>query len=398
MTLRLYYDDAYTLNFDAQVVERLDYRQRPALVLDRTYFYPEGGGQPADQGVLNGVRVIDVQSRDSDRAVLHILERQLPDAQVEGHIDSQRRFDLMQHHSGQHILSQALIQAASAETISVHMSPDSMTIDVNRTGIGADEWATVEALANGVVQENRTIRCWYPSADELAGISLRKTPEVAGKLRIVDVGGFDVTACGGTHVARSGEIGLIKVIRAERRGDTTRLEFRCGKRALADYSAKNDVINRLTAEASVGQPDLVDAFRRITSENKTLRAALKIAREQLAESEAQQIVAATALNNGRRVVTRVFTDRSAEDARLLLQKLCAQAGVVVLFGVAGDTAQLMFGRADDVALDVVPLLKQALAALNCDRGGGRPNLAQGGGISATPEQITAAIGTVLPSL
>src|SRR5579871_5640476 len=206
-TQRLYYDDSYTLGFNADVIEKTTYKDRPALVLDRTYFYPEGGGQPPDTGLLNGVPVIDVQTRDADRGVLHVLEKPLTDQRVEGQIDAERRTDHMQHHSGQHILSQALSQAAHAETVSVHMSADTMTIDVKRTNLTPDEWLAVEALANRIVQENRAVRCWFPEPDELASLALRKMPDVVGKVRIVDVGGFDVTACGGTHVAHTGEIG-----------------------------------------------------------------------------------------------------------------------------------------------------------------------------------------------
>src|SRR5258708_33748799 len=138
-TERLYYDDSYTLDFNATVLEQTTYKDRPALVLDRSYFYPEGGGQPADSGQLNGVNVLDVQTREADRAVFHILDKPLPDKQVEGEIDPVRRTDHMQHHSGQHVLSQALSQAAQAETVTVHMGADTMTIDENRNSLSPDD-------------------------------------------------------------------------------------------------------------------------------------------------------------------------------------------------------------------------------------------------------------------
>jgi alanyl-tRNA synthetase len=270
MTERLYYNDSYTLTFDAQVVEQTTFKDRPAVVLDRTYFYPEGGGQPCDLGTLNGVRVVDVQIRESDRAVLHVLEQPISAAQVAGKIDAERRADYMHHHSGQHILSQALLQAAEAETVSVHMSADTMTIDVKRINISPEEWQRVEALANRVVQENRPVRAIFPTAEELAELRIRKLPDVAGKVRIVDMGGFDFTACGGTHVAHTGEIGMIKVIRYERRGDTTRLEFKCSERALNDYRAKNDIVNRLAAQLTVGFWELPDAITRLQDESKAI--------------------------------------------------------------------------------------------------------------------------------
>src|SRR5260221_6049945 len=167
-TERLYYEDSYTLAFSATVLEQTTYKDRPAVVLDRSYFYPEGGGQPADSGQLNGVNVLDAQTREADRAVLNMLETPLADKQVEGQIDPVRRTDHMQHHSGQHVLSQALSQAAQAETVSVHMGADTMTIDVNRNGLSPDEWQQVEALANRIVLENRPVRSWFPNPSELA--------------------------------------------------------------------------------------------------------------------------------------------------------------------------------------------------------------------------------------
>src|SRR5258708_5423152 len=277
-TERLYYDDSYTLEFDAHVVEQTTLKERPALVLDRTYFYPEGGGQPPDNGLINGVPVIDVQTRAADRAILHILESPLQDSRIEGRIDAARRMDHMQHHSGQHVLSQALSQASQAETISVHMGTDSMTIDVKRTNLSPEDWLAVEELANQIVLEDRAVRCWFPEPNELAALSLRKLPDVAGKVRIVDMGGFDVTACGGTHVARTGEVRLIKGWRFSRRGDTTRLEFKGGGRSLRDYRDKNDVINRLASDMTIGYWDLPDALQRLQKEAKSLKAGLKAAR------------------------------------------------------------------------------------------------------------------------
>lgn len=390
-TERLYYNDSYRLGFNADVVEQTSYKQRPALILDRTYFYPEGGGQPNDTGLINGVKVLDVQTRDADRAVLHVLERELHDPHVEGQIDADRRTDYMHHHSGQHILSQALSQAAKAETVSVHMSVDSMTIDVRRTNISPEDWLAVEELANQIIRENRAVRAWFPEPDELAQLSLRKLPDVAGKVRVIDIGSFDVTACGGTHVAHTGELGLIKVVRFERRGDTTRLEFKCGERALHDYRDKNDVINRLTADLTVGYWQLGEAVSRLQAESKTLRAELKAARDQLTDAEAAAILAATPVQNERRIIVQAFDNRDVNEVRLLAQKLTAQPGTIALLGIAGEKAQLLFGRSENITVDMANLLKEALKTIKSERGGGRPNFAQGGGVPATLYEVKAAL-------
>ncbi len=395
-TKRLYYADSYTLSFEASVLELTTHEGRPAVVLDRTYFYPEGGGQPADRGALNGVRVIDVQTRPSDRAVLHVLEAPLQTGRVVGEIDGERRHDFRVHHSGQHILSQALERAAAARTLSVHMSESSMTIDVDRTDIAPEEWEAIENLANRIVLEDRPVRAWFPNAKELAALNIRKLPEVEGRLRVVDVGGFDITACGGTHVARTGEIGLIKVIKAERRGESTRLEFKCGERALRDYRVKNDVINRLAAALTVGYWELPEAAARLQEQNRALQSELKAAREQLAGHEAAALLAQARQHSAYRLVARAFT-RHADEIRLLAQALVAEAGVVALLGVAGEKAQLVFARSADVPIDMQPPLKKALDLLG-GRGGGRPNLAQGGGVSADLAQVQAAIDAAVELL
>jgi alanyl-tRNA synthetase len=395
-TERLYYDDAYTLHFEANVLEVTTRAQQPALVLDRTYFYPEGGGQPSDRGTLNGVRVRDVQTRPSDRAVLHVLESPLTAQRVIGEIDGERRRDLRSHHSGQHVLSQALERVAQARTLSVHMSETSMTIDVDRVNIAPETWEAVEALANQIVLEDRPVRAWFPTPEELVALNLRKLPEVDGKVRIVDIGGFDITACGGTHVARTGEIGIIKVIKAERRGETTRLEFKCGARALRDFQAKHEVINRLMAALTVGYWELPETVARLQEQNRTLQSELRAAREQLAVYEAASLLASASSHGAYRLVARAFA-RSADEVRLLAQALVAESGVVALLGAAGEKAQLIFARSADVALDVLPLLKKALEQLG-GRGGGRPNMAQGGGASADLDQVQAAINTALTML
>ncbi len=390
-TERLYYNDSYTLEFNADVVEHTTFKQRPALVLDRTYFYPEGGGQPNDTGSINGVPVIDVQTREADRVVLHVLDHRLDDQHIEGQIEAARRLDHMQHHSGQHVLSQALSRAAKADTLSVHMSGERMTIDVNRANLSPEDWLAVEELANRIVLEDRLVRAWFPEPDELAALAIRKMPDVVGKVRIVDVGGFDITACGGTHVARTGEIGLIKVVKFERRGDTTRLEFKCGGRAIRDYRDKNDVVNRLVTDMTVGYWELPDAMKRMQDENKALRAELKTVREQLIDAEALALLPSAVPHGDWRIVARVFDNRDVNEVKLLAQKLTAQPGVIALLGIAGEKAQLLFGRAENVTADMVPVLKKGLTVLGSERGGGRPNFAQGGGVAATLEQVTEAI-------
>jgi alanyl-tRNA synthetase len=390
-TQRLYYTDSYTTAFDAVLVERTTYNGAPAVVLDRTYFYPTSGGQPYDTGQLNGVRVTEVVVRETDAAVLHVLEAELGGDQVTGRIDWPRRFDHMQHHTGQHILSQAFVQLAKAETVGFHVSPDSITIDLNKPGIKPATVDAVEDLANQIIAENRPVRVWYPSDDEIASLHLRKVPEVEGALRVVAVEDFDTTACGGTHVAHTGEIGVIKVLRVEKRGDTVRVEFRGGMRALLDYRQKHALISQLAADLTTGYAEIPVLLQKLRDENKSLQRELRTVRAGLLEHEAEQLWKAAPQVGRYTLILQAFENRDAAEVRQLVQHLIAHPTTVALCGAAGEKAQLILGRSDDLPYDMVPALLRGLAVWKVDRGGGRPSFAQGGGVAASVQEVQAAL-------
>lgn len=394
-TQRLYYTDSYTTAFDAVLVERTTYHGAPAGVLDRTYFYPTSGGQPYDTGQINGVRVTEVLVRESDAAVLHVLEAELDTDQVTGRIDWPRRFDHMQHHTGQHILSQAFVRLAKAETVGFHLSPDSITIDLDKPGIKPATVDAVEDLANQVVAENRPVRVWYPSDDEIAALRLRKVPEVEGALRVVAVEDFDTTACGGTHVAHTGEIGVIKVLRVERRGETVRVEFRCGTRALLDYRQKHALVSQLAADLTTGFTEIPTLLQKLREENKSLQRELRAVRAGLLEHEAEQLWKAAVQEGSYTLILRAFENRDVAEIRQLVQHLIAHPSTVALCGVAGDKAQLILGRSDDLTYDMVPALMRGLATWKVERGGGRPSFAQGGGVAASVQEVQAALAAAI---
>jgi alanyl-tRNA synthetase len=397
-TQRLYYSDSYATSFQASPVERTSYLDAPAIVLDRSYFYPTSGGQPHDTGTLNGVPVRDVVVRESDGAVLHILDGEIDEPSLTGQIDWERRFDHMRHHTGQHILTQAFIRVASAETIGFHMSADSITIDLDRANLTAQQIDAAEDLANQIVAENRPVRAWYPAEDELVHLALRKVPEVAGKLRIVAVEEFDVTACGGTHVARTGEIGIVKVLRVDKRGDAARVEFRCGTRALHDYRQKNALMNQLAAELTTGYWEVPAALQRLRDENKALRRDLRSLQGDLLAYEADRLWQAADRSDGYALVGEVFEDRDVSDVRQIAQHLIAHPATVAVCGIAGEKAHLIAARSDDLPHDMVTVLKQGLGVWNIDRGGGRPSFAQGGGVAATRAEVESALQAALTAV
>jgi alanyl-tRNA synthetase len=318
MTERLYYDDSYATEFTARVVERVEIEGHTALALDRTYFYPTGGGQPHDLGTIQGAPVIDVRLRDGDGAIVHVLgdspAARRADEEVQCQIDWARRFDHMQHHSGQHILTQSFVERASANTIGFHLSPNSVTIDLDKT-VSLEAAYEAEDVANHLVQENRAItaRVLDESAARQLGARIRRIPGhlATDGLRVVEVEDFDLTACGGTHVAQTGEIGVIKVMKIEKYKEGSRIEFVCGGRALQDYRAKNEAILRLPADLSVGYWELDQAVARLRDELKDSQSALKRASASLLESEAPALLASATMHDGMRVVVRAFEGRDA---------------------------------------------------------------------------------------
>lgn len=401
MTDRLYYSDSYHTTFDARVVERLNLDGSPAVVLDRTAFYPTGGGQPYDTGSLhisslqgNGIPVLDVVEREGDRAVIHVLSRieavdtLRPGVQVQGEIDWSRRFDHMQQHTGQHILSQAFAQKAGAATIGFHLSGDYSTIDLNRSDLSDDDIGHAESLANQTVFSDRSVSVRLMTPDEAAALPLRKPPTVQDSVRVVQIEGFDWSACGGTHVARTGEIGLIKVVRSERRGPETRIAFLCGHRALAHYHMLNTLTRDLAMHLTVGVEELPQAIERLRTEARTVRKDRDRLHELLLDHQAVALIAGAQMMGPVSVVRKVFEARDVEEIRRLAARIAAQPGHIALLGVKGEKAQLVFSRAADLNYDMRPLLQEACRLVG-GGGGGSQELAQGGG--SNPARVSEAL-------
>ncbi|MFL7794693.1 MAG: DHHA1 domain-containing protein [Anaerolineae bacterium] len=395
MTERLYYTDAYCTSFSACVTEQVVWDGGPAVVLDRTAFYPASGGQPADQGALGGVAVVDVQVRE-DEAVVHILESPLPETgkEVEGEIDWTRRFDHMQQHTGQHILSAAFERLLDVDTVGFHLGADVSTIDLNVPRLALDIVTSVEGLVNQVIWENRPVTTRFVSSDELASLSLRRPPAVDGPVRIVEVSDFDVNPCGGTHVARTGEIGLIRIARLDYRGDETRVEFLCGGRALSDYRAKSAVVNQLATRLTVGYWELDQAVERLQGEAKQLRTDLRRTRKGLLKVEAAEFFEAAAPRGAYRVVQRVLEGRDPGELRALAQELVGRFEVAVLLASVGERTNLCFACSRGVDLDMAALLQEACARLG-GKGGGQSYLAQGSAPAADLARIDAVISDLI---
>ncbi|HYF65977.1 MAG TPA: alanyl-tRNA editing protein, partial [Herpetosiphonaceae bacterium] len=289
MSERLYWQDAYLRGWTARVVASRADERGGAVQLDRTAFYPEGGGQPADRGAINGVAVLDVQL-DEDDGIWHILAGPLEAGAAECALDWPRRFDHMQQHHGQHLLSAAFEATSGARTVAFHLGADSVTIDLD-AAVDAEQLAAAEDLANEVVWADEPVLARFVSPEELAGIRLRKPPSVTGAIRVVSAGDFDHSACGGTHPRSTGGVGLIHIRRTERRGAGTRVEFVCGGRALRDLRWKNAALGRIAASFSGSPEQAEEAIGRLREAEAAARKALQEAQAQLLTLEARELVA-----------------------------------------------------------------------------------------------------------
>ncbi len=373
-TQYLYYHDAYLRTFTGRIVGRRQVDGQPTVALDRTAFYPTGGGQPHDTGTLNGVAVTAVFVEEG--VVWHVLEADLPDEVVTGVLDWPRRFDHMQQHSGQHILSQAFVVRCHAETVAFHLGAEISTIDLNRTDLDANALAAAEEVANAVIEEARPVRAAFVTQEELARLPLRKPPKVTEAIRVVEVEGFDWSACGGTHVANSAQIGLIKIVGTERRGAELRVSFLCGRRARKDYGRLQALASGLAARFTCSQDEVPAAVERLAREQQAGRKALEELEKQWAEATAAAWWAESAAADGRRIIARAL-DAPPERVKAVAQALRGRPGTIALLAARGERPQLIFARSDDVVLNMGELMRAATAAA-AGRGGGRPEWAQGG--------------------
>ncbi len=369
-TRRLFFEDATRLEFEAAVVERPVVDGRPALVLDQTCFYPESGGQPWDKGTIEGVDVLQVV--EDGEKIVHVLAAEVAGDRVRGRVDGAVRFDHMQQHSGQHILSQAFYELLRGETKSFHLGPETSTLEI---GIAKAEDADLERVdrrANAIVFEDREIKTYFVPQARIGEVPLRRPPKVSGLIRVVEADAYDYSACGGTHCRRTGEIGLIKIIKAERIRGNLRFEFVCGGRALRDYDLKNRVVRRLVGQFNVGEADVAAAVERLAEDLKALKKQARRTEDALGAFEVRELRTKT---EGR-ILRAAFADKTPEGVRTLALSAIRQGDCAALFGTkTAARSHVVLATSDGLKLDLRPLVPE-LAALMNGRGGGGPTLVE----------------------
>ncbi len=381
-TERLYYHDSHLTEFTARVTHVAELAQeRFGVMLDRTAFYPTGGGQPTDTGRLGTARVVECVDEEA-AGVLHIIAGEPPavGAEVAGCVDWPRRLDHIQQHTGQHILSQALVTLFAAPTRAFRMLEQAAEIDVELPEPSRERIEQAIDLANRIVWEDRAVQIHHVTSAEAARLPLRKDSARTGDLRVIEIAGFDLSPCGGTHAQRTGEVGLIAVRAWERAKGMTRLEFVAGARALADYRRANDSARQVAALFSAARDDAPAAVTRLLAEHKELARRTRALEEIAARVEADELLAATAPDaHGTRLVARAYASRDANALKRLALALIARPDTIALLGARdGDDARLVFARTADARGDMNALMRAACQTL-AGRGGGHADMAQGGG-------------------
>ena len=369
-TRRQYFDDPYQVKFESKVIKRIKHNNRTALVLEQTCFYPESGGQPADKGTLNGIEIIDVI--EDEGIILHIVDQAVAETKVKGKIDWKTRFDYMQQHAGQHILSQSFWELMQGRTMSFHLGQDVSTLEIDIQKISDLELEKVEEEANKVVFQDREIKTYFVNEDKIGEIPLRKPPKKSGLIRVVEVSDYDFSACGGTHPSRTGEIGLIKILKWGRLRNNLCFEFVCGSRALKDYTLKNRILLQAASRFSVREEEVLSAVEKLFADLKSGKKQTKKVLLKLSELEARDI----RQNTGGGVIKKVYSGRSRDDIRHIALNIIHNPGYIVLFGLKADRkANLILARSEDIDFDMRELIPAASQLIN-GKGGGRPSLVE----------------------
>ncbi|MGI8785994.1 MAG: alanyl-tRNA editing protein [Acidobacteriota bacterium] len=378
-TGKIYYTDSYCRRFEATVREVRAIAEGFLVDLDQTCFYPTSGGQPHDLGRLQEATVLDVLEEE-DRVLHRISDDVLHQGQVvTGTIDWSRRFDHMQQHTGQHILSQAFVRALGAETVSFHLGAEVCTIDLAREELTTEEIYQSEDVANAVVFEGRAVNVHFADESDTPTLELRKPSKRTGQLRIVEIADFDRSACGGTHCRQTGEVGLIKIRRWERVKKQARIEFVCGYRALGDYRWKNRAVYQLSRFLSYAEREVVAGVEHQQARLEQLRKDLEQSQRFLLVARAEELARQAEHNGTMLIVRAILQENEAHKAADLARQIVAGGpSRLVLIGARGPQPSLVFARSADLTYDMRQWMAGVTSCIE-GRGGGRPDYAQAGG-------------------
>ena len=379
-TKRLYWENPYITEFKANILSISDYEKdttKSIVVLDETAFYPEGGGQPSDKGFIGDAKVEYVYEENS--IIYHVIDQNLPIIEnIACNIDWNRRFDHMQQHLGQHILSSTIESLYNANTVGFHLGNDIVTIDINKEALAPEEISEIEMLANKYIYNNLPVTIHYPEANEISKFKLRKPPTVSEGIRIVEIDNTDFSPCGGTHPNSTGEVGIIKIKGLEKMRGNTRIEFLCGGRALKDYSWKNTYINSISSLLSIKDTETLSFVQKIYQESKQLEKENRNLQRSLLEYQIKELYNEGEEIKNHRVVIKIYEGIDFKSLQFMASALNKYDKTIALLATKNDKAQVVFTRSQELKLDISKLFKEVIGLIN-GKGGGNPAAAQGGG-------------------
>ncbi|WP_195576127.1 alanyl-tRNA editing protein [Paenibacillus sp. 1001270B_150601_E10] len=370
MTEKLYYESAYANAWTSKVMRAYEQDGSHYVVLDRTAFYPHGGGQPCDQGTIEGISVVDVVL-DGDE-VIHQVESVPTQEEVHCVLDWERRFDHMQQHSGQHLLSAVALQLLGAETLSFHLGEEYATIDLQLPTLSGEEMLKLEQEVNQQIMGNLEIVSYFVTEEQLRTLPVVKMPKVTESIRIVEMKGVEYNPCGGTHVSRTGELGLMKLLRAEKQKGHVRITFKCGTRALRDYQDSVHILDALAQRFNTGHGDIWDRVEKWDQETRAQKMKLDAAMERLAAYEADELVKSG--EGG--LLYQLYEDKSMQELQQLALKVTGLVDDVVLLG-SMEEQKVVLAHSGVNELSCGGFFKEHLQSYQ-GRGGGQPKLAQAG--------------------
>lgn len=377
MENKLFFRDPYIKSFSAKVVtQRKDDNGNYYIVLDQTAFYPTGGGQPHDVGTIDNIKVLNVEEAEGE--VRHYLETELDDvnAGVHGVIDWERRFDHMQQHAGQHILSAAFEQLFGYKTIGFHLGNETLTIDLETENLLESEALRVEELSNQIIIENLPIETKWVTEEELVNYNLRKETKVKEDIRLVIIPNFDYNGCGGTHPKATGEVQAIKILDWEREKKKTRVQFVCGNRVIKQLSQKHKVLIELTKLLNAPEKEMQQAVTRLLENGKNAEKQLEQTLETILHYEAKSLLA----EMEKKIVSHVFQNRSIQELQKLARIIIAkdEEAIVLFVSHNENRLQLVCARGTEEEVSMKKVMSNALPFIN-GKGGGSDSFAQGGG-------------------
>ena len=397
MTERLYYDQTYLTEFDAEVTAVREKDGKTEISLSRSAFYPTSGGQPYDTGVIGGKNVLDVYV-DADGEVWHVIDGALAAGEkVHGKIDWARRFDHMQQHAGEHMLAGAVYRLYGGHTIGLHLGADMSTIDVTMPDgsvhLTEEQIEALEQDVNEQIQADVPVKCWFPDEAELKALPLRKAPTVSEHVRIVAIGDKEMVACGGTHPSSAGQIGMVKIIDARPAKGKMRLGFICGMRAFRDYQTRMKVSDRAAGMFSTKVEWLPERISEMQENMQALQRELAAMKRQQALQQAEGLMANAREIEGAKLVAGTLPALAPDALRELASGLIEKGGVIALLASPKESGGFLtlFARSNDVERDMGKLLREASSACG-GKGGGKPDFAQG---SAPSDEVLEAAARIL---